>query len=115
MLELYKWVNAAEGVSHTGVLISAEGDSVVLLTKFGEMTIPKTADDKFTPATLEEYNQVEAPVVVTTTQKKETKTSIAKSAIARLTAAGHTKEQIIAHLMLLLNISKSNASIYYSK
>ena len=62
---------------------------------------------------VEKPKKVEKPVA--SAEKTGSKIVQAKYAVADLTEKGNSRAEIIAHLMLLLNVTKSNAGVYYSK
>lgn len=116
-LPYYRWTNnIGETFSHVGVLTNESEDQITLLTKFGEMTFPRN-EGTFDEATRSEFELVEVPVAVETVQVKETKSGSRTETAADIISnmPGVDKKTIIDALVAQMNITRGNASIYYSK
>lgn len=121
-IEYVTWTNEAESILYTGVLTAEDETHCSILTNVGEMTIAKN-DGTFTPATREEFEQanqhttssqcVGSVTMATKTPRTGTKTEKASAIISSM--FGQDKIHIINALMSQLDITKSNANIYYSK
>lgn len=117
--EYYKWsvTENGETIEHIGVLTKDNDDSVCLLTKYGEMTIPKN-DGVFTESTREEFEAVTLPpkeiVVKSTTETREgSKSQRAMDIYTRMTAEGKARKDIITAFKSQLDMGDAGASTYY--
>lgn len=111
-----KWSNAEEGIEYVGVLTRETETHISILTKHGEMTVPKT-DGEFTPTTREEFEQVpsEPTTELKPVDKAKKKQHRAHVIVSRMIAENKTRQEILNELVKELNITSLNAGVYYSK
>lgn len=115
LVEYIKWSNELEEVVHVGVLTQETETSVTLLTKYGEMTIPKE-DGDFTESTREEFESVvvEVPVQEKVLETKEgTKMDKAVEIFKRMTKLNYSRKDIIIEFKNQLDMKDAGASTYY--
>lgn len=118
-IEYVKWT--AEGdVTYVGALTGESQERIRILTAVGEMEIDKT-DGVIEYVSREEFETIKYPVAVLTTKKESTgeprgsRTQQAKAIIGTGQIAGWDKARILEEMQAQMEITKSNASVYYSK
>jgi hypothetical protein len=117
LVEYVRWNNTLEEAVHIGVLTQETETSVTLLTKYGEMTIPKE-DGDFTESTREEFESVVVEVipeevVVEVEAKVGSKMEQAIDIFKRMTRANYTRKDIIIEFKDQLDMKDAGASTYY--
>jgi hypothetical protein len=116
LVEYFKWINTKEEVVHIGILTQETETSVSLLTKYGEMTIPKS-DGDFIESSREEFESVvvEVPTkeVVVFEPKVGSKMEQAMDIFKRMTRANYTRKDIIIEFKDQLDMKDAGASTYY--
>jgi hypothetical protein len=114
-IEYYKWVNSAEQLTYVGVLTMESDTHFSLLTKCGELTFPK-GDGEVIEATREEF-EVNQPVTEKQFPVKRLKLHAItnKDIVHELikTNPDLSKKEVVELIMVKLNVTKSNASVYY--
>lgn len=116
-VEYYKWVNSDEQLTYVGVLTLESDTHFSLLTNHGEMTFPK-GDGVVSEATREEFEQnqqVTAPTSSKTIKVKSVKLVSNKAIVDDLIRTNQDleKKELIDLIVVRLNVTKSNASVYY--
>ena len=118
VVEYVKWTNTEEGFSHIGILTHISDTHMIISTKFGDMTVARD-DGEINPSTKKSFDSSVVPdktvetTITTSTPKAGTRTEIAAGIID--TMAGRDKKDIIDTLVIQMQITRGNASIYYSK
>jgi hypothetical protein len=116
-VEYYKWVNSDEQLTYVGVLTMESDTHFSLLTNQGEMTFPK-GDGVVSEATREEFEQnqqVTTPTSSKTIKVKSVKLVSNKAIVSDLIRTNQDldKKDLIDLIVVKLNVTKSNASVYY--
>lgn len=114
MNEYVKWSNEEEQVTHIGVLTKETETHVFILTKYGEMEIPKE-DGEFSESTREEFEQVvvEKPVVEQVVTSSRSGSKMEKAVQLYKENPGMKRCDMIRLIMDQLDMSKQGASTYY--
>ncbi len=116
LVEYVRWHNELVEAVHIDVLTQETENSVTILTKYGEMTIPKE-DGDFTESSREEFESVviEVPVKEEVVIETKTGTKIDKAVeiFKRMTAIGHARKDIIQAFISELDMGNAGASTYY--
>ena len=119
LVQYVTWSNTAEEVSHTGVLTAETDTHVTILTKMGEMTIPKS-DGEFTDATREDFEKstiimpvLDPIITVKATGKVSSKGEKVKAFIQ--TIVDLDAASIIEQIATTFDLAPKTAQIYYYK
>ena len=118
--QYYTYTHDADELSYTGILTVETEHNATILTKYGEMTFSKNDAGSFNEASRDDFEKSKVvlpeltPLIkVTAVAKLGTKTNQASDIIKQM--GDVCKLDIITALMHQLQITKSNANIYYTK
>ena len=105
----------SEDASHVGVLTKESPKTYTFLTKYGEMCVAKD-DGVFTDSTREEFEAVEVAAAPSVSHSSHgSKRPAARAIVEAGQKAGKKRKEIIADIMVALDVKEGNAGIYYNK
>ena len=120
VVEYVEWTHKEEGFSHIGILTHISSTHIIIHTKFGDMTVARD-DGEMNPSTKKAFDATgldksDIPIetiITTTVPKSGSRTEQAADIINAMPDSD--KKDIIDALVNQMQITRGNASIYYSK
>jgi hypothetical protein len=114
-----KWIHKEEDLSYIGLVIAENDTHISIATKVGEITLSKD-DGEFIESTQHDFDKIKIdlpipePTPITKTNVRTgSRTEQAAEIINQM--SGANKADIITALVTQMQITKSNANIYFSK